>query len=85
MDNLRIIKNTSNSLHYPINQQLQKYFRFYLKIQETYKSHFTLQQDTHIGLVFPCRGRTSNDFPAADGLLAWLQVRRHAASKGQFP
>lgn len=28
-DNLWIIKNISNSFNYPINQQLQKYFRFY--------------------------------------------------------
>lgn len=29
MNNLWIIKNISNSFNYPINQQLQKYFRFY--------------------------------------------------------
>lgn len=29
MDSLWIIKNISNSFNYPINQQLQKYFRFY--------------------------------------------------------
>lgn len=29
MDNLWIIKNISNSFNYPINQQLQKYFKFY--------------------------------------------------------
>lgn len=74
--NLWIIKNISNSFNYPINQQLQKYFKFYLKTQEPYKSHFTLRQDTQIALVFPfsCPTRNPISFPAADGTAAWLQA-----------